>query len=557
MHWRAAVRGSSWHSPLPARSAPFMVFCKVPGPSEWSRPSGRSWPCTAGIARDFYLATGESETAVFIPDFHPDDNSKGSESHSEFIQPIERRHFIRFRERRIVKHRVAKIFYRRSHRQHHLSNVHDLCRSVPNNVHAQQFERIRIEQNLEQSLIVAQHLPFRQFRVARQPALVRSLAARQLFLRGADHRNFRDGVDAVRNQIRQQPAGLAEHVTTGKPPLLHRSAGQGGKADHIARRVNVRDRGLEMFVHHQFAACFRRQTRSFDFQLVAIRLPANRIEQRLSANFLSALQRRKNFVALFVEANRNHFLSDTENRSQLPQLETQALDNLPIDKIQQRRTLVEQRHLHSKRREHGRVFQPDNSRAHYNQFSRYLLDKVHLIRIENALAVYRDPVDVRRPCAARDQNLLSPNLLHSFFAHDLNRMWIGKVSVPFERRHVIPPQLRLDHVHFPRHHRLRTQHQIRHHDPVFHHVTASIKHPLAQAAQVEHSLPQPLARNRPGMNAHSSHRQAPVDDRDFLAHFRRANRALLSRRTASNHYQIVFISLHKCARSRSTNLALL
>src|ERR1700675_1215531 len=50
MRWRAAVPGSSWRSPLPARSALPMVFCKAPGPLESSRPSGRSWPSAAGIA---------------------------------------------------------------------------------------------------------------------------------------------------------------------------------------------------------------------------------------------------------------------------------------------------------------------------------------------------------------------------------------------------------------------------------------------------------------------------------------------------------------------------
>ena len=48
------------------------------------------------------------------------------------------------------------------------------------------------------------------------------------------------------------------------------------------------------------------------------------------------------------------------------------------------------------------------------------------------------------------------------------------------------------------------------------------------------------------MNADPSHGQATVNDCDFLAHFRRANRALLSRRTASDNYQIVFVNLHKC-----------
>src|ERR1700686_532521 len=476
---------------------------------------------------------------------------------SEFVQPIEPRHLISFRQRRIVEHRVAKIFDRRSHRQHRLPNVHDLRRSFPNNVDAQQFKRIRIKQNLQQTLIVAQHLPFRQFRIARQTALIRSLAARQLLLGSAHHRYFRNGVDAVRNQIRWQPVGLAEHVTTRQPPLLHRSTGQRRKPNHVPRRVNVRDRGLKIFVHRQFAALVRRQTRRLDFHLVAVGMPSNRVQQRLPANLLSALQRRKHFVPLRVKANQHYFLPHPEHRSQLPQLEAQALHDFPVHKIQQRRTLVEQRYLHPQRREHGRVFQPDNARAHHNQFPRYLLDKVHLVRIENALAVYRNPIDVRGPCAASDQYLLSPNLLHSFIGHDLNRMWIGKVSIPFERRHIIPPQLCLDHVHFPRHHRLRPQHQVRHHDPALHHITASIKHPLPQSAQVEHSLPQHLARNRPGMNAHPSHRQPPVDDRDLLAHFRRANRALLSRRTAANNYQIVFIRLHKSARRRSTNLALL
>src|ERR1700682_3791822 len=450
---------------------------------------------------------------------------------SEFVQPIERRHLISFRQRRIVEHRVAKIFDRRSHRQHRLPNVHDLRRPFPDNVHAQQFKRFRIKQKLQQTLIVPQHLPFRQFRVARQTALIRSLAARQLFLGGAYHRYFRNGVDAIRNQIRRQPVGLAEHVTTRKPPLLHRSTSQRRKPNHISRRVNVRDRGLKIFVHRQFAALVRRQARRLDFHLVAVSMPSNRVQQRLPANFLSALQRRKHFIPLRVEANQHHFLPHPENRSQLPQLETQAFHDFPIHKIQQRR-------LHPQHREHGRVFQPDNPRAHYNQFPRYLLDKVHLTRIEDALAVHRNPFDVRGPCAAGDQYLLSPNLLHSFIGHDLNGMWIGKVSVPFERRHVIPPQLRLDHVHFTRHHRLRPQHQVRHHNPVFHHVTASIEHPLPQAAQVEHSLPQHLARNRPGMNAHSSHRQPPVDDRDFLAHFSRENRDLLSRRTDYTQYQI-------------------
>src|SRR5208282_3725745 len=132
MHWRAAARGSSWYSPAPARSALRMAFCRAPGRLEWSRQYGRSWPCAAGIA-------------------------PGNEDWSEFVQPVERGHLIGLRQRGIVKYGIPEIFDGRSHRQHRLSNVHDLRRPIPDNVYAQQFQRIRIKQNLQQTLIVAQH----------------------------------------------------------------------------------------------------------------------------------------------------------------------------------------------------------------------------------------------------------------------------------------------------------------------------------------------------------------------------------------------------------------
>src|SRR5580692_8720839 len=123
MRWRAAAHGSSWRSLFPARWVLFMASCKARGPLEWSRPSGRSWPCAAGISRE-------------------------SDFPSELIQPVERRYLISLGERRIVEHSVAKIFDGRSHRQHGLSNVYDLGRAVANDVDTQQFQRIRIKENL-------------------------------------------------------------------------------------------------------------------------------------------------------------------------------------------------------------------------------------------------------------------------------------------------------------------------------------------------------------------------------------------------------------------------
>ena len=96
-----------------------------------------------------------------------------------------------------------------------------------------------------------------------------------------------------------------------------------------------------MFVHGQLATAIGCQTGCFDFQLVAVRGAPDRIQQRFSANFLTTLQQGEHFVALFIEADRNYFFPKTKYRPQLPQLEAQALDDLPIHKIQQRGALIE------------------------------------------------------------------------------------------------------------------------------------------------------------------------------------------------------------------------
>src|SRR5271163_3161531 len=43
MRWKRAAGGSSWPLPERARSAPFMVFCKERGRSDWSRRCGPWW----------------------------------------------------------------------------------------------------------------------------------------------------------------------------------------------------------------------------------------------------------------------------------------------------------------------------------------------------------------------------------------------------------------------------------------------------------------------------------------------------------------------------------
>jgi len=129
----------------------------------------------------------------------------------------------------------------------------------------------------QKALVIAEHLSLGQLRVSCQTYFVRYLFPRQLFFRLPYHRDFGDGVNAVRNEIRRHLSGLAKHVTTGETPLFHRGACQRRKSDHISGRVNVRNPGLEVLVHRKFAPPISTQPSCSKVQQITIGLPADRV----------------------------------------------------------------------------------------------------------------------------------------------------------------------------------------------------------------------------------------------------------------------------------------
>ena len=151
----------------------------------------------------------------------------------------------------------------------------------------------------------------------------------------------------------------------------------------------------------QLAAAIRRQADRLQIQLIAVGLPPDGVQQRRAVNRLAALQLGEDAVAVFVEAHLHDFLAQAKYRAQLTQLEAQALDDLAVDKVQQRRPLVEQRDLHAQGREHRRILQADDAGADHDQLARQLFQFVHLVGIEDALAVDGNVSTVRRAACRR------------------------------------------------------------------------------------------------------------------------------------------------------------
>src|SRR5262249_21535799 len=145
----------------------------------------------------------------------------------------------------------------------------------------------------------------------------------------------------------------------------------------------------------------------------------------------------------FIDADVNNLLAKPEHRAQLAQLEAEALDDLPVHEIEQHRPLIEERNAHAKRRKHRRVLQSDDAGADDHQLAGQLFEFVHLIRVENPLAVDRYAVIVGRARAAGDKNLGSADDLRSVVAGNFERVRIEEVRGALEDGDAVASELRL------------------------------------------------------------------------------------------------------------------
>ena len=112
------------------------------------------------------------------------------------------------------------------------------------------------------------------------------------------------------------------------------------------------DLGLEVFVHDDLSARVGLQTDGCEIELVAVRLASDGIQERLAANDLAAFKLGEDAVALGVEADFDNFFAKAEDSSILAELETEAFDDLAIDKVEKHRALIEESDFYAERREH-------------------------------------------------------------------------------------------------------------------------------------------------------------------------------------------------------------
>ena len=168
-------------------------------------------------------------------------------------------------------------------------------------MHAKEFVRFRIKKQLEHPGVVAEHHALCQLRVLRDSHLVGDSIRRQCFLGLANHGDFWNGVNPVREKVGHVFKGNSKHMTGREPALFHGGACKCRKADNVPSRVDVRNVSLKELVHFEPAAGVSRQSSSFQMELIAIGLAAHSVDECVASYFLAALQFRKDMIAYRVD----------------------------------------------------------------------------------------------------------------------------------------------------------------------------------------------------------------------------------------------------------------
>ena len=393
--------------------------------------------------------------------------------------------------------------------------------------------------------MVAEDLRLRQLLVPRDAHLVPDLSGGELLLGASDHGDLGDRVDAIGERQLLGVTGAPEHGQRGAPSLLHGGGRQGGKADGVARREDVRHRRAELVVDRHTAARVRFQARGGKIELVRVRLPSHRIEEGVRRQRLVALQPRHD--APGIHADGLHLLAEPEDRFADAHVIRERVDDLPIDEVEQRRPLIDYRGLDVQRGEHRGVFQSDHAGADHDGAAGHLdVERDQLVAVEDAFPVARDVGVPRRARAAGDQHVLRLYGPRPLVRLHGERVRSGEARRSLQHRDSVAAQLVAHHLQLVLAHLADATVEIRHGDDLLQHVVAPVEGALPEAGEVEDGLAQRLARDRARVQRHAAQALTAIDDGHFLAQLGRADGPFLARRSAADHHQVVGV-FHRVA----------
>src|SRR4029077_2773369 len=119
----------------------------------------------------------------------------------------------------------------------------------------------------------------------------------------ADHRDFRDGVDAIGEALGSAVRFDPESVTCCKAALFHRGRGERRKSYHVTDGVDVGDRGAIVLVYRQPTSAVGLEPGLRQIELARGAGTADRVERLLGNDRLAAVEVNPDASAVLILDN--------------------------------------------------------------------------------------------------------------------------------------------------------------------------------------------------------------------------------------------------------------
>ncbi len=210
----------------------------------------------------------------------------------QLVQAVKCRGLVALGKSRIVENGIDKVVDGSLEDHDRLPDVEQFARAFADDVHAEHFPGLTMEDELQPPGGVAANLTARDLAIIGDADLVGHVLIGKLLLGLAGERDFGNRVDAIRIRRRIRMNRLVIRVRRGDAALLHRNGGEAGEADDVAYGENVRLFGAILPVHRNAPAAIGLDTGRREIQLVHIALPAHRVQQRVARKLCSPDSRR-------------------------------------------------------------------------------------------------------------------------------------------------------------------------------------------------------------------------------------------------------------------------
>ena len=201
--------------------------------------------------------------------------------------------------------------------------------------------------------------------------------------------DFRNGVDAHGQKRRDALFVLqVKGVADGDTSLLYRSGSERRETNHVARGVNMRNRGAVVFVHGDVAAIVNEEARFFESKAIDGGAPPGGEERGVRFEDFAALHREAHSVCGVFGFDGS--LVKQEMHANVCKAIAQTIRNLVVKKWKQTVAAVHDSYVNSKRLEDGSVFAADDTAANDREA---FGDAVHLqesVRVERVNVVEGD-----------------------------------------------------------------------------------------------------------------------------------------------------------------------